>query len=46
LCEVEDSAEELARNRLKEIIAFLEGFKRHIEAEGRGTRDFKKMLIG
>lgn len=46
LCEVEDSAEELARNRLKEITAFLEGFKLYIEREGRGTRDFKKVLIG
>jgi hypothetical protein len=45
-CEVEDSAEELARNRLKEIISFLEGFKRHVELEGRGTRDFKKVLVG
>eukprot|EP00355_Strombidium_rassoulzadegani_P002635 CAMPEP_0168611308 /NCGR_PEP_ID=MMETSP0449_2-20121227/2291_1 /TAXON_ID=1082188 /ORGANISM="Strombidium rassoulzadegani, Strain ras09" /LENGTH=118 /DNA_ID=CAMNT_0008651751 /DNA_START=18 /DNA_END=374 /DNA_ORIENTATION=- len=44
--ELEDNAEELARQKLKLIISFLESMKAHIEKEGRKSRDFKKVLVG
>ena len=44
--EIDDSAEELARSKLKVVINFLEAFKAHIEKEGRRVRDYKKILMG
>jgi len=44
--DIGDASEELARAKLKQIIAFLDGMKAHIEREGRRIRDYKKVLIG
>eukprot|EP00356_Strombidium_inclinatum_P005260 CAMPEP_0170481966 /NCGR_PEP_ID=MMETSP0208-20121228/2197_1 /TAXON_ID=197538 /ORGANISM="Strombidium inclinatum, Strain S3" /LENGTH=125 /DNA_ID=CAMNT_0010754757 /DNA_START=41 /DNA_END=418 /DNA_ORIENTATION=- len=45
-CEIDDAAEELARQKLKVIITFLETTRAHLEKEARRHRDFKKVLIG
>ena len=44
--EIDDTAEELARSKLKTIITFVEGMKMHIEKDGRRIRDYKKVLLG
>ena len=44
--DISDDSEELARSKLKQIIAYIEGMKAHIEREGRRIRDYKKVLIG
>jgi hypothetical protein len=44
--EIEETAEELARTKLKLVIQLLEIMKAHIEKEGRKTPDYKKVLVG
>ena len=44
--EIDNQYEELITTRVKDIIGFLDGLKKHIHQEGRGVRDFKKVLIG
>ena len=44
--DIDESAEELARAKLKTIIGFLDNMKAHIEKEGRRTRDYKRVLVG
>lgn len=44
--EIEDNSEELARQKLKLIIHYLESMKSYFEKESRRTKDFKKVLIG